>query len=115
MKELTPFEEFKQWLIEETRNKFLEEGLDEGLKQGLEQGRELGLEQGRKQGLKQGREQGRKEGASALLERQLVRRFGPLPQTVQKKLATASLAQVDAWGEALLEATSLQQVFESDQ
>ncbi|WP_371869556.1 DUF4351 domain-containing protein [Duganella flavida] len=70
-----------------------------------------GLKKGLEQGMEQGLKQGRKQGAVALLERQLARRFGPLPQTVQRKLAKASLEQVDAWGEVVLEATSLKQVF----
>jgi len=69
-----------------------------------------GLKKGLKQGREQGLEQGRKEGAVALLERQLVQRFGPLPQTARKKLAKASVAQVEAWSDALLEAQSLRQV-----
>lgn len=77
--------------------------VDRGLKKGLEQGMEQGLEQGL--------EQGRKEGAVALLAKQLTRRFGPLPQAVQRKLAKASLVQVEGWSEVMLEATSLKQVF----
>lgn len=77
----------------------IEEGMQKGLKKGLKQGRAQGLEQGRK------------EGAAALLERQLTRRFGPLPQTVRDKLAKASEAQLGAWSDALLEAQSLKQVF----
>jgi hypothetical protein len=70
-----------------------------------------GVKSGLKRGLEQGREQGRTEGAAALLERLLTQRFGPLPQTVRKKLATASAAQVEAWSDALAEAESLKQVF----
>lgn len=62
-------------------------------------------------GVKIGLEQGRAQGAVALLERQLTQRFGPLPQTVRKKLEKASVAQVEAWSDALLEAQSLKQVF----
>jgi flagellar biosynthesis/type III secretory pathway protein FliH len=70
-----------------------------------------GWKKGRKEGLEQGLEQGRKEGAAALLQRQLVRRFGPLPQAVQRKLDKASLDQLEAWGDALPEAQTLKQVF----
>lgn len=62
-------------------------------------------------GLEKGLQQGRKEGAAALLERQLARRFGPLPQTVRTKLTKASSEQLAAWSDALLEAQSLKQVF----
>ena len=70
-----------------------------------------GLEQGLERGLEQGLERGRKEGAVALLERLLEQRFGALPQTIRKKLAKASFAQLEAWSDALAEAQSLKQVF----
>jgi hypothetical protein len=82
---------------------FVDQGWEKGLKKGLKQGLE--------QGLQQGREQGRREEAAVLLERQLARRFGPLSQTNRKKLARASLAQLEAWSDALPEAQSLRQVF----
>lgn len=66
---------------------------------------------GIKKGLEQGLERGRKEGAVALLERLLTKRFGPLPQTARDKLAKASLAQLETWSDALVEAQSLKQVF----
>lgn len=78
---------------------FIDKGMAKGLKKGLAQGLEQGLEQGRKQG------------AAALLERQLTRRFGPLPRTVRSKLARASEEQLAAWSDALDEAGSLKQIF----
>ena len=69
------------------------------------------FDDGVKKGVKQGLEQGRTAGAAALLERQLTQRFGPLPQTAMKKLAKASVAQVEAWSDALAQAQSLKQVF----
>lgn len=70
------------------------------------------IDRGVEKGLLKGREEGRREGALALLERLLTRRFGPLPKTVQRKLAKAELAQLEAWSDALQEARSLKQVFE---
>ncbi|WP_092274321.1 MULTISPECIES: DUF4351 domain-containing protein [unclassified Duganella] len=61
--------------------------------------------------MERGLERGRREGAVALLERQLAQRFGPLPQTARKKLAKASLEQLEAWSDALAAAPSLKQVF----
>lgn len=77
--------------------------LDTGLKKGMEQGRQVGRQEGR--------EEGRREGALELLERQLSRRFGPIPETVQSKLAQAGLAQLIEWSELVPEATSLKDVF----
>lgn len=106
--------EHEMRLYNQLEQMFIDNGLKKGLKQGLEQGLERGLEQGLEQGLERGLEQGlergRKEGAVALLERQLTQRFGPLPQTASKKLAKASLAQVEAWSDALPGAQSLKQI-----
>jgi flagellar biosynthesis/type III secretory pathway protein FliH len=98
---------------------FLDDGIKKGMKQGLEQGLEKGIEKGiqkgrtlgRKEGLEQGLAQGRREGAVVLLERLLEQRFGSLPQTVHKRLAKASLEQLEAWSDALVTAQSLRQVF----
>ncbi len=46
-----------------------------------------------------------------MLDRQLTKRFGPLPKVVQNKLAKAGLAQLEAWSEFALEAQSLNEVF----
>ena len=63
------------------------------------------------EGWQKGLEQGRKEEALRMLERLLVRRFGALSKTVQNKLAKASLLQLEAWSDRVLEAQSLKQVF----
>lgn len=58
-------------------------------------------------------DEGMQKGAAAILERQLTRRFGPVSKTTQKKLAKASLAQLTSWSDAVLDATSLTQVFKT--
>ena len=97
------YNSFEQMLVND--------GIKIGQKRGLQEGLEQGIEKGIEKGIKQGVEQGRKEGAAALLERMLVQRFGPLPQTASRKLAKASLEQLEAWSDALTEAQSLKQVF----
>jgi hypothetical protein len=108
-------EERKMELFNSLEQSFIDKGWQKGLKKGLKEGLEKGLErgrhEGREEGLAQGREQGRMEGAAALLERQLTRRFGPLPQSVRSKLAKAGPAQIAAWSDALPEAPSLRHVF----
>jgi hypothetical protein len=69
------------------------------------------IDKGWQKGLKQGLEQGRQEGTVTLLERQLIRRFGPLPKAVRSRLIKASPAQLAAWSDALPEAQTLKQVF----
>jgi hypothetical protein len=91
--------EHKMEWITPLEQMFLDKGLQKGLKKGLAQG------------LEQGRQQGRQEGALTLLERQLTRRFGPIPQAVRSKLAKASLAQLAEWSDVVPEAASLKEVF----
>jgi hypothetical protein len=69
------------------------------------QGREEGIEHGIEQGLEQGLAKGR----AALLTRLLARRFGPLPDSAQSRLAAASIEELDAIGERVLTAQSLQE------
>jgi hypothetical protein len=85
-----------------------------GLAKGMEKGLKQGLEQGRQQGLEQGLEQGRQQEALTFLRRLLERRFGQLPGDVETRLTAASLAELEAWGERLLEANSLEAVFTGD-
>jgi hypothetical protein len=49
----------------------------------------------------------------ALITRLLTRRFGPLSKTVKSKLSKASLAQLAACSDALPDAETLKQVFQS--
>jgi hypothetical protein len=66
-----------------------------------------GLEKGLKKGLKKGIE----KGEALLLQRQLVRRFGPLPSGVVAQLGSATTAQLERWGDRVLDAASLDEVF----
>lgn len=100
--------ERKMMWIGPVEQKFIDKGWEKGRKAGLEEG----LEQGKEQGLEQGLEQGRREGVALVLQRQLVRRFGALPQTIQRKLDKASMEQLEAWSDMLPEAQSLKQVFQ---
>jgi hypothetical protein len=51
--------------------------------------------------------QGRAEGRAALVLRQLTRRFGALPLAATERLGAASVDELDAIGERLLTAESL--------
>ena len=76
-----------------------------------EEGMERGIKRGLKRGLEQGIEQGRVEGERAVLERQLVRRFGRLPPATAERLGRATGADLAAWTENVLDAESLGDVF----
>ena len=45
-----------------------------------------------------------------LLRRQLTRRFGPLPEWAERRLMDAEPAQLERWGERVLEAATLEAV-----
>lgn len=68
-----------------------------------------GMEEGRKVGLKEGR----KEGETSILRRQLTLRFGPLPDWVDRRLSEASVETLELWGERILDAVSLEEVFDA--
>lgn len=65
-------------------------------------------------GIAKGLEQGLQQGGYRLLHRQLVRRFGPLPTPIEERLKQADPEQLESWGEALLDAKSLQELFGAD-
>ena len=62
-------------------------------------------------GIARGRVEGRVEGESRFLRRLLERRFGVLPEWASDQLRRASEQQLEAWGEALLMASTLEAVF----
>ena len=51
------------------------------------------------------------KGEARLLVRLLERRFGPLPSWARERIAAAAEAQLEAWGEAVLSAGSLEELF----
>ena len=56
-------------------------------------------------------QKGLEKGESLVLQRQLVRRFGPLPNAVLTKIATAERAQLELWCDRALDAVTLDDVF----
>lgn len=50
-------------------------------------------------------------GEAKLLQRLLVRRFGPLPHHIVEKLGEASTVQIEEWGDRVLDAPSLDAIF----
>jgi len=68
-------------------------------------------EQGIQEGIQQGLQQGLQLGEATLLQRLLLRRFGSLPAWVERHLQAADQAQLEGWGDRVLEAESLEDVF----
>ena len=79
---------------------------------GIEKGLQKGLEKGVKEGLAQGARMGRQEGEATLLHRLLARRFAPLPDWVEDRLRRASIKELETWGDRVLDAPELADVFE---
>lgn len=79
---------------------FIDHYIDQGRKQGV------------KQGIQQGVEQGVKQGEAAVLARQLARRFGPLSSQTRARLQKATVAELERWADNILEAATLDEVFE---
>ena len=65
------------------------------------------LQEGRRQGMREGW----KAGEAALLTRQLQKRFGELPEPVCIRVRDAGPDKLEHWGERLLEAATLDDVF----
>ncbi|MGI5860950.1 MAG: Rpn family recombination-promoting nuclease/putative transposase [Myxococcales bacterium] len=70
------------------------------------------LDEGRADGLREGLARGRAEGMAATLLRLLERRFGPLPEEVRERAATASVSQLERWIDRSVDASSLSEVFD---
>lgn len=74
----------------------------------------IGIERGREQGMELGMEQGQRKMAIDVLTRLLARRFGSLSPVVRKHLEEANLEQLDLWTDRILDAPSLEAVFEEE-
>jgi len=72
----------------------------------------LAIQRGRRQGREQGLEQGRLEGKIEGLERLLVKRFGPLDEATRGRLDAATPEQLDRWTDRILDASTVDAVFE---
>ena len=79
-----------------------------------EEGMQQGIEQGIERGIEQGMYRGRVEGERALLRRQLRRRFGPLSPGTVERVEQASPRDLEAWAENVLDAGTLDEVFDSN-
>ena len=62
----------------------------------------------------QGLVEGWREGESALLERLLIKRFGSLDAETRHRLQAATSEQLETWGERILDARKLSDVFAED-
>ena len=69
-------------------------------------GRQEGRQEGKQEGRQEGEQVGKQEGKGSLLERQMKKRFGPVPTQLTERLNQLSVEQLDDLGEALLDFAS---------
>jgi hypothetical protein len=65
-------------------------------------------------GIQKGMEKGIEKGEALILQRQLARRFGVLPNQTLETIAAASAGQIENWCDRVLDAQSLNEVFAND-
>ena len=71
------------------------------------QGLEKGREEGREEGLEKGREAGREEGQRGMLRQVLRRRFGAVPEALERRIAVAGQHDLTALLDQAIAATAL--------
>jgi flagellar biosynthesis/type III secretory pathway protein FliH len=86
--------------------------LEENVDTWVTQWKNKGLQEGLQEGLQKGLQEGLLKGEALFLKRQLRKRFGTLPEWVENKLNQASSAQLEQWVETILDAQTLDAVFE---
>jgi predicted transposase YdaD len=74
--------------------------------------RQEGRQEGWQAGRQEGWQEGRQEEAARLLKRQLLRRFGPLPEGIAARIDAADLPTLEAWIDRVLDAESLAAVLQ---
>ena len=67
-----------------------------------------------RRGEARGEARGEVRGASMIVRGQLEERFGPLPQSVVRRLEQADAERLLTWGRRVLDAASLEEVFGDD-
>ncbi|MGE0706630.1 MAG: DUF4351 domain-containing protein [Planctomycetota bacterium] len=61
--------------------------------------------------MSEGRAEGHLAGERSILVRQLRKRFSDLPAEVEQRVAAATAAELELWGDRILDAQALDQVF----
>ena len=85
--------------------------LAENIKGWFEEYEDKGRQEGLQQGEVLGRQQGRQQGEALVLQRLLSKRFGPVPSDITNRIADASVEQIEAWVDRVMDAQLLSDVF----
>jgi predicted transposase/invertase (TIGR01784 family) len=98
--EVDDLQEVKSMLAERVKewtHQWKEEGLEEGRREGHQEGHQEGHREGRQEGLREGQEHAFGQARRVLL-RDLEKRFGPLPESIQRRIdAIASIEELAAF------------------
>lgn len=89
----------------------MQKGLQKGIQKGIQKGRQKGIQEGMQQGMQKGMLVGITEGETAILLRQLGRKFKTLSEQYRRKIEKATAEQLLIWGERVLDAQSIEEVF----
>jgi flagellar biosynthesis/type III secretory pathway protein FliH len=87
-------------------------GIEIGRSEGIAEGKAVGKAEGIAVGKAEGKAVGKAEGKAKLLERLLTKKFGALSEPSRSRLLSATDAELNAWSEALLVATTLEEVLQ---
>lgn len=79
----------------------------------IEKGMQAGMRAGIQTGRQEGMQTGMQVGEALALQKLLTKRFGVIPPETLGKITAASTAQLDAWLDLVLDAPSLDLIFES--
>ena len=79
------------------------EGLQIGEQRGLQIGKQEGLQIGKQEGLQIGEQRGLVKGQSAMLLRQLTRKFGKISPRIKSQISKLSVAQLEDLAEAIFD------------
>ncbi|QDQ25604.1 transposase [Chitinimonas arctica] len=79
--------------------------------QGVEAMLKMNLDLWGQQYVQEGLEKGLEQGQANTVHRQLLRKFGPLPDWVEKQLSDATSEQWEEWGDQVLSASSIGEMF----
>ena len=74
---------------------------------------EAWVQEAKAQGRVEGKAEGRVEGKAETLLRLMQRRFDVVPESARARVAVGSAAEIDAWLDALLDAQSVTEVFDT--
>jgi predicted transposase/invertase (TIGR01784 family) len=85
------------------KTRVYQDAMLEGEQRGLQIGKQEGLQIGKQEGLQIGEQRGLIKGQSAMLIRQLTRKFGKISPSIRSKISKLSIAQIEGLAESIFD------------